>query len=62
VRCSSCGALIVEIPRYLERSVKVKCHKCFGVAPQDSSPDIDELLNRGYHHDLRRLGEAGEAA
>jgi len=61
MRCVSCGAVIVELPRYLERSVKIKCHKCFGVAPQDSSPDIDELLNRSYRRDLRRYGELGEA-
>jgi len=62
VRCANCGARIVELPRYLERSVKIKCHNCFGAAPQDSSPGIDELLNRGYRRDLQRLGEATEGA
>ena len=61
VRCSSCGALIGELPRYLERSVKIKCHKCFGVAPQDSSPEVDQLLDRRYRWDLSRYGELGEA-
>ncbi|HUT73857.1 MAG TPA: hypothetical protein VM221_03345 [Armatimonadota bacterium] len=42
--------------------MKIKCHNCFGAAPQDSSPGIDELLNRGYRRDLQRLGEATEGA
>jgi len=62
VRCSSCGALIAELPRYLERSVKIKCHKCFGVAPQDSSPEVNDLLDRRFRYDLSRYGELGEAA
>ncbi|UCH33919.1 MAG: hypothetical protein JSV65_15355 [Armatimonadota bacterium] len=62
VRCSSCGALIVELPRYLDGAVKIKCQECFGVAPQDASPEIDELLNRRHRHDLSRYGELGEMA
>ena len=61
VRCVSCGAVIVELPRYLERAVKMKCQKCFGVAPQDSSPEVDELMNRRFRYDLSRYGELGEA-
>lgn len=62
MRCSNCGAPIAELPRYLERSVKIKCHKCFGVAPQESSPGIDDLLQRRFRPDVRHLDELGEAA
>ena len=61
MRCTSCGAVIVQLPRYLERAVKIKCHKCFGAAPRDASPQVEELINRRFRHDLSRYGELGEA-